>query len=66
MSEDILNDDQLDAVAGGIIITATKVATNTYATTVRADRIAPPPAPKTHVLDRNASTAALGGLRARP
>ena len=66
MSEDILNDDQLDAVAGGIIITPTKVATTTYAATVAANRIAPPPAPKTHVVDRNASTAALSRLRSHP
>ena len=66
MSEDILNDDQLDAVAGGIIITATKVATTTYATTVKADKMAPSGASTTHVLDRNASTAALGRLRSHP
>lgn len=66
MSDEILNDDQLDTVAGGVtnITITAKKANTAYATTVRSDKIAPatPAAPKT--IDRTASTQALGSLRA--
>lgn len=62
MSDEILNDEQLDSVSGGVVI-AGKTPNTTYAATVRADRVVPmAPAPN-RTINRSAGTAALGALR---
>ena len=70
MSDDILHDDELDAVAGGTFIVLAKVATTAYATTVLSQ--------KTNTLSTHstvtdpkaaayaAQNAALSNLRGRP
>lgn len=64
MTEDILNDDQLDAVAGGTtVVVATKVANTAYAATVRSDKASITPAPVVRTIDRTASNAGLASLR---
>ena len=55
MSEDVLNDDQLDAVAGGIIMPVKKFSPIPNPTTV----VAPPPPPPTTPITR----ASVGTLR---
>jgi hypothetical protein len=65
MSDEILNDDQLDAVAGGVttVTISTKKANTAFATTVASDKASftTPSAPKTVV--GTAPTQALGSLR---
>jgi len=65
MSDEILNDEQLDSVSGGIVITATKTPNPTYAATVRGDKPIAVPTTPIQTINRNAGTAALGALRRR-
>ncbi len=64
MSEDMLNDDQLDAVAGGTVVFTAKVANTAYAATVLKEK-AHTPTPPTFTIDRTVGTAGLGALRSR-
>jgi len=65
MSDEILNDEQLDSVSGGIVITATKTPNTTFAATVRGDMPIAAPTTPIRTIDRTAGTAALGALRRR-
>lgn len=67
MSEDMLNDDQLDAVAGGTVVFTAKVANTAYAATVLKEKAhtPTPPTPPTFTIDRTVGTAGLGALRSR-
>lgn len=63
MSDEILNDEQLDAVAGGVdtVVIVAKTSTTAYATTVRSDKIAPTTTP-TYTIDRTAVTNRLASM----
>ena len=64
MSNDMLQDDELDAVAGGTgVVPSTKVANTAYLAAVQANRGAPSPTPTNHTIDRQAGTAGLERLR---
>ena len=65
MSDEILNDEQLDSVSGGIVITATKTPNTTFAATVGGSRVAAVPTTPIGTINRTPSTAALGALRRR-
>jgi len=65
MSDEILNDEQLDSVSGGIVITG-KTPNTTYAATVAELRQgAAVPTTPIRTINRTAGTAALGALRPR-
>ena len=64
MSDEILNDEQLDSVSGGIVITG-KTPNTTFAATARGDKPIAVPTTPIRTIDRTAGTAALGALRRR-
>lgn len=66
MSDEMLHDDELDAVAGGADVTLkAKVATTAYSTAVRSEKTQSTP-PTVHTIDRTAGTQGLASLHFIP